>query len=123
MRRVLVVAAALAALGAAGAGAAWADGSNGKGHPVVEATCTTSGDVVIHVTSGQSAWVDDSHWVVQSFSGTFTDSSGASTSFSKTYGSKSGFASGLQECTGTQTYSDGSSFSFDTWVAPTPAGG
>ena len=120
MKRFLLLAAAVAALGAVGGGSAWAAGSSGNGHQTVAASCTV-GDVTVYVSSGQSAWTSDTHWVVQSFTGTFTAPNGTVLgTFSKTFGNKSGFSS-VQECKGSQASPDGT-FSFDTIVAPNPNG-
>jgi hypothetical protein len=95
-----------------------AGGSNGKGQQVITATCTVLGTVTVHVSSGQSAWVGNTHYVTVAFSGTFTPTVGAPTSFSKTYGNKSGFGQ-RYTCTGSQTSPDGT-FSFTATVAKTP---
>ena len=118
MKKCLGLAAMGVAVLAIGTGSAFGAGSNGNGQQVITASCTTAGDVTVYTSSGQSAWVDDTHWVVQSFSGTFTTTGGETFSFSKTYGNKTGF-SGAQECTGSQT-EDGGTFTFDVWVAPNP---
>lgn len=117
MKKILVVTAATMAVLAIGAGSAFGDGSNGKGQQVVTANCTTAGGVTVYASSGQSAWVNDNHYVVLQFTGTFNGFT-----FTKMYGNKSGF-SGAQECTGTSTGKGGEPFDFDVWVAPNPNGG
>jgi hypothetical protein len=99
---------------------AWADGTSGKGAPPVTGNCTTSGTVTIYASSGESAWVTDQHWVVQTFSGTLTAPDGEILrSFTKTDGNKTGFGS-TQECRGVTIDKAGNTFSFDVIVAPNP---
>lgn len=101
-------------------GPAWADGSSGKGAPPVTGSCTTSGVVTIYASSGESAWVDDQHWVVQTFSGVLTAPDGeVLRSFTKTDGNKTGFGS-TQQCHGVTTDKAGNTFSFDVSVALNP---
>jgi hypothetical protein len=117
VRKVLVQIAAAAAVLAIGAGSAFGDGSNGKGQEVVTASCTTAGDVTVYASSGQSAWTNNTHYVVLSFSATY-----GTFSFTKTFGNKSGFGA-AQECTGSATGKSGDTFTFDVVVAPNPNGG
>jgi hypothetical protein len=117
VKQVLVLAATGVAVLAIAAGSAFGAGSNGKGQQVVTADCTTASDVTVYASSGQSAWVSDTHYVILSFSGTFD-----TFSFTKTYGNKSGF-SDVQECTGSATGKSGDVFTFDVFVAPNPNGG
>jgi hypothetical protein len=97
-----------------------AGGSNGNGGQTISATCTVLGAVTVHASSGQSAWVGNTHYVVLKFSGTFTPTSGQPMSFTKTYGTKSGFTGAQYTCSGSQTSPDGT-FSFTATVAKTPA--
>jgi hypothetical protein len=119
MRRIIcsvslvIVLAGLAAVSALAAG--------GKGSQTLTATCTTSGAVTVHASNGQSAWVNNTHWVVLKFMGTFTPTGGTAQTFTKVYGHKGGFISRTQQsCTGTQTDSGGT-FTFTAWVAKTPS--
>jgi hypothetical protein len=112
---ILAVAIASAALVASAALAA-----NGKGHQTLTATCTTSGMVTVHASSGQSAWVNGEHWVVLKFSGTYTPAGGTAQTFTKTYGHKTGLMKRtVQSCTGSQTDTAGDTFSFTATVAKT----
>jgi hypothetical protein len=113
---VLVLVSSLAALAVT---SAVAGGSNGNGGQTVTATCTVLGTVTVHASSGQSAWVGTTHYVVLKFSGTFTPTGGQPMSFTKIYGKKSGFSGTQYTCSGTQTSPDGT-FSFTATVAKTP---
>jgi hypothetical protein len=114
---LVVVASAFAALLVASA-----FGAGGKSHPPITAMCTTSGNVTVHASSGQSAWVNKTHWVVLRFTGTFT-AAGSTTSqtFTKVYGHKKGLVktNTAQSCTGTQTDAQGNTFTFTATVART----
>ena len=93
---------------------------NGKGQQTLTATCTTSGLVTVHASSGQSAWVNKTHWVVLKFSGTYTPAGGTAQSWTKTYGHKTGLVKRtVQSCSGSQTDSKGDTFSFTATVAKT----
>jgi hypothetical protein len=97
--------------------AAFAGG--GKGSQTLTATCTTSGNVTVHASSGQSAWVNGTHWVVLRFTGTFTPTGGIAQTFTKVYGHKNGLLKRtMQSCSGSQTGSSGT-FSFTATVAET----
>ena len=110
---LVIVLAGLAAVSALAAG--------GKGSQTLTATCTTSGSVTVHASSGQSAWVNNTHWVVLKFTGTFTPTGGTAQTFTKVYGHKGGFVSRTQQsCTGSTSASTGM-FSFTAWVAKTPS--
>ena len=113
---VLTIACALAALTAT---SALAGGSNGKGGQTITATCTILGNVTVHASSGQSAWVNNTHYVTLAFTGTFTPVNGTPTTFTKTYGKKSGFKGQHYTCSGSQTDATGT-FSFTATVARTP---
>jgi hypothetical protein len=113
---ILAVAIASAALVASAALA-----GNGKGHQTLTATCTTStSSVTVHASSGQSAWINGTHWVVLKFSGTYTPAGGTAQTFSKTYGHKTGLMKRtVQSCSGSQTDTAGDTFSFTATVAKT----
>jgi hypothetical protein len=94
-------------------------GVGGKGSQTLTATCTTSGNVTVHASSGQSAWVNRTHWVVLRFTGTFTPTGGTAQTFTKVYGHKNGLMKRTtQSCSGSQTSSSGT-FSFTATVAET----
>jgi hypothetical protein len=117
MKKFICVLATACGLAALPVTSAVAGGSNGKGQQIITATCTVNGTVTVHVSSGQSAWVGNTHWVTVAFSGTFTPTVGTPTSFSKTYGHKTGLTQ-RDTCQGTQTSPDGT-FSFHVTVAKT----
>ena len=99
-------------------------GAGGKSphNQPITATCTTSGNVTVHASSGQSAWVDNTHWVVLSFSGQFTPAGGtAGPVFTKVYGHKNGLVkrNTAQSCKGSQTDAAGNTFTFTVTVAKT----
>ena len=94
-------------------------GSGGKGSQTLTATCSVLGTVTVHASNGQSAWVNNTHYVVLRFTGTFTPVTGTPTTFTKVYGQKTGFTGTKYTCTGSQTDSSGT-FSFTATVARTP---
>jgi hypothetical protein len=99
--------------------AASALGAGGKGSQTLTATCTVNGTVTVHASSGQSAWVNNTHWVVLRFTGTFTPTGGTAQTFTKVYGNKTGFNPRTKDtCSGSQTDSSGT-FSFTALVAKT----
>jgi hypothetical protein len=118
MRKLICVLATVCGVAALPVASAIAAGSNGKGGQTISATCTVLGNVTVHASSGQSAWVSNTHYVTVAFSGMFTPTVGAPTSFNKTYGNKSGFGT-RYTCTGSQTSPDGT-FTFTATVAKTP---
>jgi hypothetical protein len=120
MKRFFCVLAVTCVLAAAVIASALA-GNGGKGLQTLTATCTTSGLVTVHASSGASAWVNNAHYLVLKLMGTMTPTGGTSHTFTKVYGHKQGFhSSSLQTCTGSQTSPQGT-FSFTVWVAKTPA--
>ena len=117
MKRVLTTIALVVLLAAIGVSTALARG--GKGGQTISATCTVNGAVTVHASSGQSAWVNNTHWVVLRFTGTFTPAGGTAQTFTKVYGHKTGFVSRTHDtCSGSQTNSSGT-FSFTVVVAKT----
>jgi hypothetical protein len=123
MRRIICSLTLVIAL--AGLAAASALAAGGKGSQTLSATCTTSGGVTVHASNGQSAWVNNTHWVVLKFTGTFTPTGGTSQTFTKVYGQKGLMLKGgfirktQQSCTGSTSDSTGM-FVFTAWVAKTP---
>ncbi len=118
MKRLISVLAATCLLAALGVTSAFAGGSNGKGGQTITATCTVLGTVTVHASSGQSAWVGNTHYVTVWFTGTFTPTGGQPMTFTKRYGTKSGFGP-RYTCTGSQSDSTGT-FTFTAVVAKTP---
>jgi hypothetical protein len=118
MKRLIVVLATICVLAAVAVTQAVAGGSSGKGGQTITATCTVLGTVTVHASSGQSAWVGDTHYIVLKFSGTFTPTTGPAQTFTKTYGKKTAFHT-TYTCTGSQSDSSGT-FSFTATVAKTP---
>jgi hypothetical protein len=94
-------------------------GSGGKGSQTLTATCSVLGTVTVHASNGQSAWVNNTHYVVLTFTGTFTPVSGTPETFTKTYGHKTGFTGTKYTCSGFQTDPSGT-FAFTATVAKTP---
>jgi hypothetical protein len=96
----------------------------GRGSQTLTATCTTgttSTPVTVHASSGQSAWVDNTHYVVLRFTGVFTPAGGTPQMFTKVYGHKRGFRTPTLTCSGSQSATNGDTFSFTAVVARTPA--
>jgi len=118
MKRIFCVLAMACASAAVAVGSAIAGGSSGKGTQTISATCSVLGSVTVHASSGQSAWVGNTHYVVLKFTGTFTPTAGTPQTFTKTYGMKKGFGQ-TYTCTGSQTDSAGT-FTFTATVARTP---
>jgi hypothetical protein len=120
MKRVLCTSTAVLALAGLAASSAVAAGHGGKGSQTLSATCTVNGAVTVHASSGQSAWVNNTHWVVLRFTGTFTPAGGTAQTFTKVYGKKKGLLRRtIDTCSGTQTDSSGNTFSFTATVAKT----
>jgi hypothetical protein len=117
MKRILCGIALVVAL--AGVAVTSAVAAGGKGSQTLTATCTVLGTVTVHASNGQSAWVNNTHYVVLRFTGTFTPVVGASTTFTKTYGHKTGFTGTKYTCSGSQTDASGT-FAFTATVAKTP---
>ena len=117
MKRLLTMFVLVVAL----AGLAVSSAVAGKGSQTLQASCTTAGNVTVHASNGQSAWVNNQHWVVLRFTGTFTPA-GSTTgqTFTKVYGHKTGFAHRtVDTCSGSQTDPAGNTFSFTATVAKT----
>ena len=93
--------------------------AGGKGSQTLTATCST-GVVTVHASSGQSAWVNNAHWVVLRFTGTFTPAGGTPQTFTKVYGHKTGLMRRtIDTCSGSQTDTSGNTFAFTATVAKT----
>jgi hypothetical protein len=91
----------------------------GQGSQTLTASCTVNGMVTVHASNGQSAWVNNAHWVVLRFTGTFTPAGGQPQTFTKVYGHKHGFLKRtVDSCTGSQS-EDGNTFVFTATVAKT----
>lgn len=119
MKRLLCTSAAVLALGGLAAGSALAS-HGGKGSQTLTATCTVNGTVTVHASSGQSVWVNNTHWVVLTFTGTFTPAGGTPQTFTKVYGHKYGLMKRTKDsCTGSQTDANGNTFQFTATVAKT----
>jgi len=119
MKRLIPILATTCVVAALGTTSAVAGGSNGKGGQTITATCSVLGNVTVHASSGQSAWVNNTHYVTLAFTGTFTPVGGQPTTFTKTYGHKAGFTGTKYTCSGSQTDSSGT-FAFIATVAKTP---
>ena len=120
MRRFFCVLAMACVCAAIMIGAALAGGgSSGKGPQTLSASCTVLGSVTVHASSGASAWVNNTHYVLLKLTGTFTPSGGTAQPFTKVYGHKHGFST-TYVCTGSNTTSAGT-LSFTAWVVRTGA--
>jgi hypothetical protein len=117
VKRILISIALVTVLAALNVSTALARG--GKGSQTISATCTVNGAVTVHASNGQSAWVNNTHWVVLRFTGTFTPTGGTAQTFTKVYGHKTGFLKRtVDTCSGTQSDSSGT-FAFTATVAKT----
>lgn len=117
VKRFLTAIALVVLLAAIGISTALAGG--GKGSQTLSATCTVNGAVTVHASNGQSAWVNNSHWVVLRFTGTFTPTGGTAQTFTKVYGHKTGLVRrSIDTCSGSQSDSTGT-FAFTATVAKT----
>lgn len=117
MKRIICSLTLVVAL--AGLAAVSALAAGGKGSQTITATCGTTSGVTVHASSGQSAWVNNTHWVVLKFQGWFTPAGGTTQSWTKVYGHKYGLvARTTQTCSGSTTDSTGT-FMFSATVAKT----
>ena len=102
MKRVLTAIALVVLLAALAVSTALARG--GKARRPSSATCNVNGAVTVHASSGQSAWVNNTHWVVLRFTGTFTPTGGTAQTFTKVYGHKTGLLKRtIDTCSGAQS--------------------
>lgn len=92
---VLLVAAAAAVL----AGPA-ATAPTGGGLETFDVTCDGQ-EVTISVSSGSTFWLGDQHYVLTSFTGTFTPEEGEPEVITQTFGQKKGLAGSEITCTAT----------------------
>jgi hypothetical protein len=108
MKKLISVLAATCMLAALGVTSAIAGGSNGKGGQTITATCTVLGNVTVHASSGQSAWVGNTHYVTVRFTGTFTPTGGQPMTVAEsreTSPARSGYVPGVAgDSTGTFTF-------------------
>jgi hypothetical protein len=120
MKRFFCVLAVICGLAAVAVTTAAAGGGSGKGGQTITASCTVLGTVTVHASSGASAWVSNTHYVLVSLTGTFTPAlgtTGTTQTFTKSYGHKKGLRT-QYSCTGSSTDSSGT-FSFTATVART----
>jgi hypothetical protein len=96
--------------------------AGGKGSQTIAASCTVNGvtsPVTIHASSGGSAWLNNTHWVLLNITFTFTPTGGSSTTWTKVYGHKAGLLSRTRgTCSATTTDTSGT-FSFTANAAKT----
>jgi hypothetical protein len=120
MKRLICGVALVVAL--AGLAVTSAVAAGGKGSQSIAATCTinnVSSPVTIHASSGGSAWLNNTHWVLLTITGTVTPTGGSSTTLTKSYGTKTGLQSRTHgTCSGSQTDSSGT-FSFTATAVKT----
>ncbi len=111
---VLLVAAAAAVL----AGPATAV-PQGGGLETFDVTCDGE-EVTVSVSSGATFWLGDQHYVLTSFTGTFTPEEGEPESETKTYGQRKGLAG--SEITCTATFEEPGEGTFDVVVTAVAVG-
>jgi hypothetical protein len=120
MKRLICGVALVVAL--AGLAVTSAVAAGGKGSQTISASCTinfVTSPVTIHASSGGSAWINNTHWVLLTINGTFTPTGGTPTNFSKSYGSKVGLQSRTHgTCTGSGSNSRGT-FTFTATAVKT----
>jgi hypothetical protein len=96
--------------------------AGGKGSQTLTATCTISNvtsSATIHASSGGSAWINNTHWVLLKITFTVTPTGGSTTTFTKVYGHKTGLqARTIGTCSATTSDSSGT-FSFMATAAKT----
>ncbi len=115
--RKATLALAAAALLALGVGPAV--GAPPAGHfEQVEAVCNGT-PVTATVTNGASFWIGETHYVVVSFTGTFTPVEGEPETFTQTFGQKRGLRDRIT-CTGSETEPGVGTFSFEVTAAAVP---
>jgi hypothetical protein len=119
MRKFISVFMVVFALAVVAGESALAGGSNGKGGQTLTASCNILGNVTVHASNGQSAWVNNTHYVTLWFTGTFTPVGGMPSTSTKSYGRKAGFTGQRYTCSGSQMDSTGT-FSFTAIVGRTP---
>ena len=113
----LLVAAAAAVLAGPAAAA-----PPGGGLESFEVTCDGQ-QVTVNVSSGATFWLGDQHYVLTSFTGTFTPEEGEAETMTQTYGQRRGLAG--SEITCTASFEEPGEGTFDvlvTAVAVPPRG-
>jgi hypothetical protein len=78
----------------------------GGGLETIPVTCDGQ-EVTVTVSGGASFWIEDQHYVLTSFTGTFTPAEGEPETFTKTYGQKTGLAGSEITCTATFEEAEG----------------
>jgi hypothetical protein len=120
MKRLICGIALVVAL--AGLAVTSAVAAGGKGSQTLSASCTinnVTAPATINASSGGSAWISNTHWVLLTLTGTFTPTGGSPTTFTKVYGHKTGLLSRTRgTCTGSSTDSSGT-FTFTATAAKT----
>lgn len=120
MKRLICGVALVVAL--AGLAVTSAVAAGGKGSQTIVASCTinsVTSSVTIHASSGGSAWINNTHWVLLRLTGTFTPTVGTPTTFTKVYGTKAGFHSRTQGTCSASQPAPGGTFSFVATAAKT----
>ncbi|MEU4602484.1 hypothetical protein AB0F43_05850 [Kribbella sp. NPDC023972] len=90
----------------------------GAGLETVQATCGGQ-EVTATVTAGATFWVGEQHYLLTSFTGTFTPVEGEPETFTKTYGQRQGLADEIT-CTGTEEVPGEGTFTFVVTAVPVP---
>jgi hypothetical protein len=91
----------------------------GAGLETVTATCAGQ-EVTATVTAGASFWIGEQHYLLSSFTGTFTPVEGDPETFTKTYGQRQGLAAGEITCTGSEEVPGEGTFTFVVTAVPVP---
>ena len=94
----------------------------GKGLETFEVMCGEQ-PATVTVSAGSSFWIGDQHYVLTSFTGTFTPEEGEPETFTQTFGAKRGLAGDEITCTATFVEPGEGTFTVVvTAVAVPPAG-
>jgi hypothetical protein len=94
----------------------------GQGLESFELTCDGTA-VTATTSSGASFWIGDQHYVLTSFTGTFTPEEGTPETFTQTFGQKAGLAGSEITCSGTLVEPGVGTFTLTaTGVAVPPSG-
>ena len=92
---------------------------SGKGLETLEVTCNGQ-DVMVTVSAGQSFWLGGQHYLIKSFTGTFTPETGDPETFTQTYGQKKGLGTDTITCTATFVEPGEGSFAIVVSAVPVP---
>jgi hypothetical protein len=94
----------------------------GQGLESLPADCDGTATTVT-ASSGAAFWVGDQHYVLTSFTGTFTPEGGTPETFTKTFGQKTGQGGSEITCSGTVVEPGEGTFAFTATGVAVPPGG